>query len=377
LIIEKTKIPKDMKSKVALLSLVSLLFTFASVAQEIENDDMYFNSKDRAKLNAAKASQASYTASIKKTKKEVVEEEEETAANPTDSYSARNVNPEYEARTNSETAQADNEDYFVNNYQYNNASKFNNWNNNFNRWYSNPWYGGNYYDPFISSWNSPYYGSYYDTWGSPWGNPYYRSGWSSSFSYHWGSSWNYGWGMNFGFGNQYYNPYNAWGWSPYGYSPWGHSYYGGWGYPTQVVIVESGNRYGPAYGKRGSRSSEVGREYVNSRSGRSSNRGDLANPDTNRPNTGGRVGTTTSRQSDYYNRSWRNQSQNSPSYDNSGSGNNRSSWENNTRSSWQNSNSGGSSRTYDGGRSSTGSSSSGSQSGGGSSSGSRSSGRGH
>ena len=105
-----------MKSKAALLSLVSLLFTFASIAQEIENDDMYFNSKDRAKLNAMKASQPTLTASIKKSKKEVVEEEE--SSNPTDSYSARNVNPEYEARTNSETAQADNEDYFVNNYQW-------------------------------------------------------------------------------------------------------------------------------------------------------------------------------------------------------------------------------------------------------------------
>jgi hypothetical protein len=368
-----------MKSKAALLSLVSLLFTFASIAQEIENDDMYFNSKDRAKLNAMKASQPTLTASIKKSKKEVVEEEE--SSNPTDSYSARNVNPEYEARTNSETAQADNEDYFVNNYQYNSASKFNTWNNNFNRWYSNPWYGANYYDPFISSWYSPYYGSYYDAWGSPWGNPYYRSGWGSSFSYHWGSSWNYGWGLNFGFGNYYYNPYNAWAWSPYyRYSPWGYSYYGGgWGYPGTVVIVESGNKYGPAYGKRGSRSSEVNRNYA-TRTSRTYNSN--ANPDSGRPITGGRVGTSSSRQSDYYNRSWRSQSQNSSSYDNSGSYNNsgspsRSSWESNTRSSWRDSNSGGSSsRSYDTGRSSTGGSSSGSH-GGGSSTGSRSSGRGH
>ena len=116
-----------------------------------------------------------------------------------------------QARTNSQTAQADNQDYFVNNYKYNNASNYNNWNNNFNNWYSNPWYGGNYYDPYINSFNSPYYGSRYDTWGNPWCNPYYQSGWSSSFSYHWGSSYNYGWGMNFGYGNYGYNPYNAWG----------------------------------------------------------------------------------------------------------------------------------------------------------------------
>lgn len=369
-----------MKSKAALLSLVSLLFSFASIAQEIENDDMYFNSKDRAKLNEARAKQATYTASIKKTKKEVVAEEE--VSNPTDSYSARNVNPEYEARSNSESAQADNADYFVNNYQYNNAAKYNNWNDNFNRWYSSPWYGANYYDPFISSWNTPYYGSYYDAWGNPWRNPYFRSGWSSSFSFHWGNSWNYGWGTDFGYGN-YYNPYNSWAWSPYyGYSSWGPSYYGGWGYPN-VIIVESGNKYGPAYGKRGSRSSELSRDYVN-RSGRSSSR-DVVNPDnSSRPITGGRVGTTTSRQPEYYNRSWRSQSQNSSSYDNSSRDNSnsnpsRSSWENNSRNSWRDSNSGGSSsRSYDAGRSSTGGGgSSGGSGGGSSSSGSRSSGRGH
>ena len=56
-----------MKSKGAILSLVSVLFTVAVSAQGIENDDMYFNAKDRAKLNAAKATEVS--ASIKKSKK--------------------------------------------------------------------------------------------------------------------------------------------------------------------------------------------------------------------------------------------------------------------------------------------------------------------
>lgn len=362
-----------MKSRVAFLSLVSMLLTFALFAQDIENDDMYFNSKDRAKLNASKAKEVSYTASIKKNdKKELVEQE---SINPTDSYSARNVNPEYEARSNSETAQADNEDYFINNYQYSNSNNLNRWNNNFNNWYNNPWYGGNYYDPYISSWNSPYYGSYYDTWGNPWHNPYYRSGWSSSFSYHWGNTWNYGWGIGFGYSN-YCNPYNAWAWNPYygyGYSP--YSYYGGWGYPGQVVIIESGNRYGPAYGKRSSRSSELSRNYVN-RSTRSTNQ-DALNSTGTRPNIGGRVGTNSRTQSDYYNRGWRNQTQNSGSQNSNSSGG-RSSWESDSRSSWRDSNSGNTTRSsgFDSGRSSTGSSSSGSSSGG-SSSGSRSSGRGN
>src|SRR5688500_16958509 len=144
-----------MKSKALLLSLVSFLFTLAAVAQEVESDDMYFNSKDRAKLNATKATQAAVTASIKKAKREApVEQQEEI--NPTDSYSARNVNPEYEARTNAASAQSDNEDYFISNYRYRNANELNTWNNNFNSRYSNAWYSANYWGPSINSWNSPY-----------------------------------------------------------------------------------------------------------------------------------------------------------------------------------------------------------------------------
>jgi len=371
-----------MKSKVAFLSLISFLFTFAAVAQGVENDDMYFNSKDRAKLNLAKASQkAEYTASIKKSKKEIVEEE---AGNPTDSYSARNVNPEYEARTNAQSAQSDNQDYFVNDYRYNNSSNLNTWNNNFNNRYNNPWYSANYWGPSINSWNSPYYGSYYDSWGNPWANPYYQSGWSSSFSYHWGNPYNYGWGMGFGYGNPYYGyGYN----NAFGYSPWNSYYgYGSYGYPTQVVVIENGTRYSPVYGKRNSRSSEMNREYNNG-STRSNNRGNI-DSGSGRPVTGGRTSTTTStpsRQSDYYNRGWRNQSENTGSGSgNSGNTNTRSSWENSNRSSWRES-SGGSTYTpspsrssggFDSGRSSGGGSSSGGSSGG-SSSGSRSGGRGH
>ncbi len=317
------------------------------------------------------------TASIKKSKKETVADE---AVNPTDSYSARNVNPEYQARTNSQTAQADNQDYFVNNYKYNNASNYNNWNNSFNNWYSNPWYGSNYYDPYINSFNSPYYGSRYDMWGNPWCNPYYQAGWGSSFSYHWGSSYNYGWGMNVGYGNYAYNPYNAWGaWgSPY-YGASSYYGYGGYGYPTKVVIVESGY-HGPVYGKRSSRSSQLSGD--NGRVARSYNR-EAVQTDTNqRPTIGGRTSSSVNTQSDYYNRGWRNQTQQGSSYSNPSSGNSRSSWESNTRSSWNESNSGGNtSRSYDTGRSSSGSSSSGGNSGGSSSgsssTGSRSSGRGN
>lgn len=367
-----------MKSKVALLGLVSLLFAFAASAQGIENDDMYFNSKDRAKLNAAKASEASYSASIKKSKK-AADVEEEEPVNPTDSYSARNVNPEYAARSNSQAAQSDDEDYFVNNYQYNNASNLNNWNNNFNRWYSSPWYGSNYYDPYINSWNSPYYGSGYDMWGSPWRNPYYRSGWSSSFSY-WGSSWDYGWGLGFGYGNYGYNPYmmNSWGWG------WG-SRFNNYYYPSTIIVVnnrENGGR-GVVYGKRAtSGRSTISRDSYNPNTG-SRTRSTSINPQRgDDSNTGGRVATsnTNRRQEEYYNRTWRSTS----TQQRSTSGNSGSSWSNgnaNRSSSYENSQrtrsfeSPAPSRSYDNGGGSRSSSSSGGSSGSSSSGGGGSRGR--
>ncbi|HTE28990.1 MAG TPA: hypothetical protein VK666_01360, partial [Chryseolinea sp.] len=132
-----------MKNKVVIFGLAAVLASSATFAQGVENDDMYFTSKDRARLKAQKASeQVAYQASVDKKKHaEAVEE----AVNPTDSYSARNENPEFAARSNSQQAQSDNQDYFVSNYRYNNASNLTNWNNNFNSWYGSSWYRPNYY----------------------------------------------------------------------------------------------------------------------------------------------------------------------------------------------------------------------------------------
>jgi len=249
--------------------------------------------------------------------------------NPTDSYSARNVSPEFAARSNSQTAQADNQDYFVNNYRYNTNSNLNSWNTNFNTWNSNAWYSPNYYGSSINSWNTPYYGSYYDAYGSPWYNPYYRSGWSSSFSYYWGSSYNYGWGSGYGMACAYGNPYmNSWGYSPYYGSGWGNSYY-----PGSVVVVN--NNYVEAgknvvYGKRASRGSAVTTavDGANTRT-----RSNYVAPDSRASTVGGRVATITKsqRQEDYYNRSWRN-SQQSDAYPSRSSSNTFNSWSNGSNS---------------------------------------------
>ncbi len=316
-----------MKNKVVMFNLVALLFASATFAQGVENDDMYFNSKDRAKLRAQQATEkAAYSASVEKRAKNNKPAEQEYYLNPTDSYSARNVNPEFAARSNSQMAQVDNQDYFVSDYRYNTVNSINSWNNNFNSWYTNPWYNTNYFGPSINNWNSPYYGSAFDGWGNPWNNPYYRSGWGSSFSYHWGSSWNYGWGngmgwgMNAGWGNPYMM--NGWGnpymnsWSSFGYGgAWGWNRWNNNFYPRTVVIVNNGGEgagRGIEYGKRATRTSAVTtpqRGAVNNTRTRSTY---VAPTTGGRPSdAGGRVATENrnQRQADYYNRSWRTNSQ--------------------------------------------------------------------
>lgn len=310
-----------MKLKIAFSYILSVC-TLGAFAQNIENDDMYFNSSDRAKLNAQKNAEVAYS-SVKKSQRAMPAEEQ---LNPTDSYSARNVNPEYAARSNAQTAQMDNEDYFVSNYQYNTAANLNNWNNNFNDRYANQWYQTNYWGPAINRWNTPFYGSPYDAWGNPWNNPYYRSGFSSSFSYHWGSAYNYGWdmgmggmgmgmgGMGMGFGNPYYgNAYNAWGWgNPHSYwgggAGWGGGYWGnGFHSPRNIVVVNNNSaensRSNISYGKRTTRGTYMVNEAQNT-----NNRTRATMYSNEAPNTGRNTSTggrTSTRQEEYYNRSWR------------------------------------------------------------------------
>jgi hypothetical protein len=309
-----------MKMRILISAILVTIIATAANAQEIENDDMYFNSKDRAKL---KTYQSTLTASNTVSKKQQANQEEENDdVNPTDSYSSREVNPEYSSRSKSQTTQADEEDYFVNDYKYNRQSDFNNFNQNYNTWYGNPWYSNAYWSPSMNSWNTPYYGSAYDPYGNPWANPYYGSGWSSSFSYYWGNS--YGYGCNMGYGYSYGN---SWGspWNSYygGYSPY-YNRYNSWGYPTQVVVVDNSNYRGPVYGKRGSRSSAINHDYENG-TGRI-NRGST---NTNgRSSTGGRVLTGSSKQSDYYNRTWRNQTSDNNNNTGSSSGRSSSTWDN-------------------------------------------------
>lgn len=313
--------------------MLSTLIAGSALAQQIENDDMYFNSSDRKKLRELNANQS--FASARNMDRRTGDSEE---LNPTDSYSARTVNPEYSSRSNAETATSENEDYYINNYRYQTANELRTFNNNFNDWYGSNWYSRNYWGPSIYSWNSPFYGSYYNSWGNPWNNPYYAGTYSSSFSYYWGNTWDYGWGYN----NYWNSPASYWrsGWGPsfaFGYSSWfGPSWYGG--YPRVVVI---NNSYGESsgqkvvYGKRPSRSTEYATTNTNTRT-RTTYQPDQG---SGRTNSSGRSSSNT----EYYNKSWRytspantgyssgsNTTTRSSSYSNS---NSRSSWGNSSNSS--------------------------------------------
>jgi hypothetical protein len=246
-----------MKTRIVIGSLLATMMAFQVLAQGSENDDMYFNSKDREKLRAEKGTasvsvndkiDSDYNSFRKKhfDKNEEAAETVSETTNPTDSYSARTINPEYISRSNSEQASED-ENYYVEGYvpantydSYSANDNNNNWNN-----YNNG-YNGNYgYGSPTSSYYGPSYGSC-----NPWMmNPYSGgSGLSFSLGYMFGSpGMNYG--MSYGYGNSYYNPYNNY---PSYYSP----YYNGYGYPTTYYYNGSESSQ-PNYGKRPSRHSAI------------------------------------------------------------------------------------------------------------------------
>ena len=304
-----------------------LILGIASTAfAQVEYDDMYFNSKDRQKLKETRATET-YALNSNKKKSML----DESTQNPTDSYSARNINPEYTSRANSEIAQEDEQDYFLQNYQYQNSNNYNNWNNNFNSWYDNQWYASSWYGPRFNTWNNPYYGYYGNSWAGSWYNdPFYYDPYSfyngygpRSYGYYGGSSWNYGWSMNFGWGR----PYLGWGGAPWCYNSW---YYPG----NTIVVVNNGEASrNVTHGRRPSRNAYT----TSSDQGRTRSAATPTTYQGGRSSTGGRTSgyaspTTSERQADYYNRSWRNSQQGNTT---------RSSG-----SSWSNSNSRSSSPSY-------------------------------
>ncbi|MEJ0057116.1 MAG: hypothetical protein WDN75_16545 [Bacteroidota bacterium] len=106
-----------MKTKYAIM-LLTMGMSAAAMAQD--DDDMYFNSKDRAKAN-----QENNVVLAKRYQQEDVSAVNTNPVNPSDSYSGRGVNPEYNAQAKNGTSvvQNDDPDYFLSSYQPKNVNK--------------------------------------------------------------------------------------------------------------------------------------------------------------------------------------------------------------------------------------------------------------
>ncbi len=346
-----------MKIKIVLLSAISSFVVFSAFAQAVENDDMYFNKKDRAKLDAEKAAIEKTYVSYEKSN-DSYKSSEPVYASIAD-YSSRNVNPEYAARSNAQEAQFDDQDYFLANYQFNNApaNNLNQFNNNWNNWYNNPMYNSTYMGVGINTWNGSYYGMN-NPYNSPWYDPFYsNNGFSSSFSYYSGGSYNYGWGGNYNFRNQPYYGGSSWGngyGSPWGYNNYGYGNYGNnYGYSPNVIIVNTGDSRGRGvtYGKRPTSSggvvSSAQANGVRTRSNTVTNDGNSGSGRSSY--TGGRTSSSSTQQSAYYNRSWRDAQQTQTNFSNQPTRNWGGNTQQNNPSDFNRSNSGNRSNSFDNG----------------------------
>jgi len=352
-----------MKTKLAFLFLMCTVVLSTAVAQSREDDDMYFTAKDRAVLNAALQKERQEIFASSNTRR-ITESETAATINPTDSYSARNVNPEYISGAKVGANTNANAQYFSPNYQPTtvnqnlasncascgfNAFNYNGFNNGFYSPYSrfgNPYgmAGMGMMGMGMNRWGYNNFGMM-DPWMMNSMNGFYQPGFSMGFGmgngFGWGSGWNNfynpwgfnNWGMNSFYGGGWGNSWGMNGFYGNGWNSWGNP----WGGGNTVVIVD---RPRP----NSARGEEIDRYYSTN-----GNRGGS--------NSGGRVATSDNSQQ-YYNRAWRNDTatpqrgsttwNNTRSYQQSYNG-----WNNNsTRSNWDRSNEGFNNGGFSGGRSS-------------------------
>ena len=305
---------KALKLLKALFGSVSLFFLVSMVhtASAQEYDDMYFNKSDRKTVKVESATAATID-NNSSTYKEISE--------TTETYSAKNINPEYIARyksseSNEASEQAKrsatgytSDDYFVEDYNASNYVSDSNRSNidyralalrdemsysNYNRTNSNPNWR---FSPYVGMGMGMGYGGFgYPRYGYPYSmydpfmrgyNPYMMG--YDPFMMVYGSGMTMGLGMGFGYGMSPAMSYNigmSWGtggypgfYNPFGYNPWGSMYsYGPYGCP-------------PYYTSRGFIPSNVvaasvaGSEYRNGRNMHYKARNVRANADVTRNRT--------------------------------------------------------------------------------------------
>jgi len=321
-----------MKSRITFLTILTVSAAFVASAQEVEFDDMYFRSKDREVLAS------SQTLTMKAAAKEL---EVISPINPTDSYSARNVNPEYLSQTkvNPSSANQSPVAYFIPGYVPTGVNQ-----NIYNEfaYSSNNGMMGNPYSSFgmgmggmgmgmgmgMMNMNSGFYSPYNSYYSRPWMG-FDQFGYNNLQGYYGPTMrWNMMGGWNSWGGSPWNNFYgmNSWGMNPWGMGGmgFGGGYYGynSWYQPQVVIINGDTNARNAVYGKRSSRSNDLNNNVT------TSNR-QSATIDTQgrtRGSSNGRIsGNENQAAGSYYQRGWRTNPETNT---------------NATRSGWTNSNSG-------------------------------------
>lgn len=284
---------------IAVLGLASCSTNYSALKGE--TDDLYFMAAD-AKVATEFAVQNNNRENFKQL--EQINAEEYVPEN----FSAKNVNPEYLAKYQSQDTDSDEGTVYFdestgetiareggdiniyNNFRGNSG-------NNFNSWNMNPWMMSSFYSPLaFSPWG---FGGFYDPF---WGPSYFRPGFNLSLGFGLGFGSRFGWGFGnpwrYGYGMGYYDPF---------YSP-----YYAYGRPIIVVPGGSENRRVIVRGQRptrGSLATSRSRENLASpNSSRASARREAVSR-TSTPSTRANARTDFSRsENDYYNANSRNAS---------------------------------------------------------------------
>src|SRR6478609_358510 len=205
-----------MKTKSILLSLLAIASGICVFAQE--NDDMYFSSKDRAKINMTSREEVVLASAKGDNTMQTI--------NPSDSYSARNENPDFVAGAKVGSNANTTSSYFTPTYQPNvNQNLYsNNCNCNNTSGYNNYPYGSSYgYSPYSSMYGMGYG---YSPYSSMYGMGGMGMNYGMGMGYGTGSMMSYG--LGFGYSSMYgMSPYMSMSYGMgYGYNP----YMMGYGY---------------------------------------------------------------------------------------------------------------------------------------------------
>jgi hypothetical protein len=257
-------------------TIASFLLAWAGTSAAQEVDDMYFTARDRATYR--EVNQAAMATRYAQEDQQAIRSQPVT---PSDTYSGRGVNPEYNAqqKNGTEIIQG-NPDYFLASYAPKNINP--------NLYTGNAVTSSSCGCSSYSGFGNPY-GSFYSPYGY---SPYSSMGYGSMYSPYgmgYGSSMMVG--MTYGMGSMMGSPYGMYSYG-YGYgSPYGYAYPSSSAYGYDPIQT--------TYGRRPVRASSVPASYA------------YANPGY-ATGTNGRTRTAVQGSTSYYDSKWRNDPANFP-----------------------------------------------------------------